>query len=225
MDARRTSRAVVAAVATFVAIGGCGFPDPLDEASWFVSTSSDKQSIAVGDTATLYASARYCDFVTCPAAASDTSPERFRWESFAPAIAEVSERGFLRAHRVGAARLRVTFLASNGRVPVDLWITVVPHVAAISLRLDRDTVRVGDTVRVTVRAVDESAATVPDAPVRYSYPPGMVEPAPGGSVSGPGDFVVRFQARQTGTAELFAYRDYIRHSQALYSSDTLTILP
>src|SRR5688500_9226537 len=107
--------------------------------------------IEVGDTAPLHASARYCDLVTCPHAISELEPHRFRWESANPAVADISERGFLRARSVGVALIRVTFLGSNGDRSAQFTTPVVSSAAVLSPRFDRDTARVGDTVSVTIR--------------------------------------------------------------------------
>ena len=227
MKGRRTWWTGLAAAA-LSATSGCEIPDPLDEARWSVSAPLSDQHIAVGDTATLHASAHYCDFVTCPSIRSDSAPERFLWESFHPATAEISERGLLRARAIGTAGLKVTFLARNGRVPVPFTVIVVPHIAGITIRADRDTARVGDTVAVTVRAVDESGATVFGAPVWYSHysqTPGVVELVSESRVGHLGDHVIRYRTRQPGTVELSAARSYIRHTQSLRVVDTLIVIP
>jgi hypothetical protein len=223
---RRHWQAFVTATLGLGIAAACGFPDPLDEASWSVGQTYPAGSpIEVGDTATLHASARYCDLVTCPHAISELEPHRFRWESANPAVADISERCFLRARSVGAALIRVTFLGSNGGRSAQFTTPVVSSVAVLSPRFDRDTARVGDTVSVTIGALDEVGNAVPATAIRYWIDGGAVAPVVVSARGQPGDFVLRLHIRSAGNIVVHVYRDYIRPAGELRTSDTLTALP
>lgn len=223
----RWFRMVVGVPLGVLAAGGCGRAEPLaaDDAPWAVTAYVEgPSSIAVGDTVTLQAFAWECTW-GCPVVGFPAAPERFRWESLSPGLAEVAERGLFRARAVGEARVRATFLGANGGGTSDLAITVVPQAASIALRPDRDTVRVGDTVRVAAVALDDAGRVVPGTVVRYdNWAPGVLAAVPGSIVGQPGGGSVLFQAIAPGTSRVEFYRDYVRETGRLRTTAGLTVV-
>ena len=222
---RRQVRQLVWLLAVGVAAAGCEDPSSARESEWPVSIyiPGVLPTIAVGDTVTLEASASRCEFIVCPKISSDTAPARFRWQSLDPAVAEVDARGFVRARMVGAARIRATLLSAGGGQTGERTLEVVPHIATISIQLDRDTVKVGETVSVSVQARDEAGLLIRTASIRISYSPQFF--TLGSAMGAPGDYVRQFHARATGSTSFTAGRDYVHQNAQLWTSATVVILP
>jgi len=92
---------------------------------------------------------------------SDTAPERFQYSSSAPSVAQVDTRGVVRAASAGVTTLHAS---SEGVVSNPLILTVWPRATRLLATPEQVSAAVGDTLMVTVTAVDESGTEVSGVP-------------------------------------------------------------
>jgi hypothetical protein len=92
---------------------------------------------------------------------SDTAPERFQYSSSAPSVAQVDTRGVVTAANAGVTTLHAS---SEGVVSNPLILTVWPRAARLLVKPEAISAAVGDTLTVTVSAVDERGTEVPGVP-------------------------------------------------------------
>jgi hypothetical protein len=92
---------------------------------------------------------------------SDTARERFQYSSSAPSVAQVDTRGVVTAASAGVTTLHAS---SEGVVSNPLILTVWPRATRLLAKPEEISAAVGDTLAVTVTAVDESGYEVPGVP-------------------------------------------------------------
>jgi len=92
---------------------------------------------------------------------SDTAPQRFQYSSSASSVAQIDPRGVVTAASTGVANLHAS---SEGVVSNSLILTVWPRATRLLATPEEVSAAVGDTLTVTVTAVDENGTKVSGVP-------------------------------------------------------------
>lgn len=181
--------------------------------------------LAVGDTGTFRASAYTGLFFPGDAAyTSVTAPGRFRWRSSDPTVAEVSAAGLVTARAPGRARIE----AETGGVRHGQELTVEPPAAALALHVSRDSVRVGDTVRLTVTALDSAGRSIRGVYVYTYLATFRARGVPTGERrNGPAvtPFGLTLRADSAGEAVIGAFRPYLHQRRDLRAQARFAVVP
>lgn len=121
-----------------------------------ISTAST--TLVIGDTLRFAARAEDAGGTAVPGAP-------LIWSTLSSSVATISTSGLLTA--VGAGSTSV--IARSGTHADTVAVTVAPSgVASVIITVDRQLLKVSDTVRATARGVDATGATVPDRPVTWT---------------------------------------------------------
>jgi len=92
---------------------------------------------------------------------SDTAPQRFQYSSSSPSVAWVDRRGVVTASNPGITTLRAS---CEGVTSNQLVLTVSPKAARLVARPERISAKVGDTLTITVTALDANGSSVVGVP-------------------------------------------------------------
>jgi hypothetical protein len=143
-------------------VAGCGAHPPEEGVSRSFSIRVEGEGLlymAVGDSLKLGIDSTECHGDFCLAALLETAP--FRWSTDAPEVASIDGGAVLRAHRPGWA----TIAARDGGRRASDSVRVLPPVASIGWRPWHRAAAVGDTLRVSVVALDSAGSEVARLPV------------------------------------------------------------
>lgn len=117
--------------------------------------------LTLGDLDTLRAMASISGWPPIVKYDSHTAPERFQFSSSAPGVARVDSKGIITAVSDGVTTLHAS---SEGVMSNPIVLTVSPRAARLLANPEAISAAVGDTLTITVSAVDDSDIAVAGVP-------------------------------------------------------------
>ena len=185
-------------------------------------------SLVAGDSAHLVAGAHVATEGRCypeagAAFTSATAPSRFTWSSSNPSVATVSQDGRLVTRSSGQALISVS---GNDAPRHSTMVSVVRRGAAILVRPETLTVRVGDYGVFDAYLADSLGAPLPEN-AWYPYPVMLGTGTPGDSISNvipPKRTQIKLRFAKSGTYELTAYTS-VRGMEKLARVSRVTVVP
>ena len=148
----------LAALAVAALLAGCGDDSPTAPPTIAtLAVSAPRDTVGVGDTLRLAVIA--ADRSGQPMVAAPVA-----WRSSSPARARVDSTGLVTALDTGTVEL----IAESGAAADTARLTVRFLVRQLTITVARDSLRLGDTLRVTVTARDGRGAVVPDAVLAWA---------------------------------------------------------
>jgi hypothetical protein len=187
---------------------------PVDAVGLLLGTT-DIGFLTLGDRDTVHAVASINGWPPLVKYDSHTAPERFQFSSSVPGVAQIDSKGVITAVSGGVTTLHAS---SEGVVSNPLVLTVSPRAARLVATPEAMSAAVGDTLAITITAVDDSDIAV--AGVAFTIMPdttwwAVVSPPREGDWNLRTPAVLHPTAKMVGRVHLLAVSMHERAADAL----------